>query len=152
MKHKKLLISLGASLVLLLGIVTAASFYLVDYALVSAERERNSNLAQIEKRFPELKSWLDSLQTVGALRDTFVVMPTTGKRAHALFVRHVRMDAPPCLCMAIVTTPHVCCPSHASTIVSLGLTCCCPTSMRTDRATATQYRWDGRIASTCCTG
>ena len=57
MKHKKLLISLGASLALLLGIVTAGSFYLVDYALVSAERERNSNLAQIEKRFPELKSW-----------------------------------------------------------------------------------------------
>ena len=47
MKHKKLLISLGASLALLLGIVTAGSFYLVDYALVSAERERNSNLAQI---------------------------------------------------------------------------------------------------------
>lgn len=90
MKHKKLLITLGASLALLLGIVTAASFYLVDYALVSAERERNSDLAQIEKRFPELKSWVDSLQAVGALRDTFVVMPTTGKRAHALFVRSPR--------------------------------------------------------------
>lgn len=90
MKHKKLLISLGASIALLLGIVTAASFYLVDYALVSAERERNSNFAQMEKRFPELKSWVDSLQAVGALRDTFVVMPTTGKRAHALFVRSPR--------------------------------------------------------------
>ena len=90
MKHKKLLISLGASLALLLGIVTAGSFYLVDYALVSAERERNSDLAQIEKRFPELKSWVDSLQAVGALRDTFIVMPTTGKRAHALFVRSPR--------------------------------------------------------------
>lgn len=90
MKHKKLLISLGASLALVLGIVTAASFYLVDYALVSAERERNSDLAQMEKRFPELKSWVDSLQAVGALRDTFVVMPTTGKRAHALFVRSPR--------------------------------------------------------------
>lgn len=90
MKHKKLFVTLGATLALFLAIVTAGSFYLVDYALVSAERERNSNLAQIEKRFPELKSWLDSLQTVGALRDTFVVMPTTGKRAHALFVRSPR--------------------------------------------------------------
>lgn len=90
MKHKKLFVTLGATLALFLAIVTAGSFYLVDYALVSAERERNSDLAQIEKRFPELKSWLDSLQTVGALRDTFVVMPTTGKRAHALFVRSPR--------------------------------------------------------------
>lgn len=90
MKHKKLFVTLGATLALFLAIVTAGSFYLVDYALVSAERERNSNLVQIEKRFPELKSWVDSLQTVGALRDTFVVMPTTGKRAHALFVRSPR--------------------------------------------------------------
>lgn len=90
MKHKKLFVTLGATLALFLAIVTAGSFYLVDYALVSAERERNSNLVQIEKRFPELKSWLDSLQAVGALRDTFVVMPTTGKRAHALFVRSPR--------------------------------------------------------------
>lgn len=90
MKHKKLFVTLGVTLALFLAIVTAGSFYLVDYALVSAERERNSDLAQIEKRFPELKSWLDSLQTVGALRDTFVVMPTTGKRAHALFVRSPR--------------------------------------------------------------
>lgn len=90
MKHKKLFVTLGATLALFLAIVTAGSFYLVDYALVSAERERNSDLAQIEKRFPELKSWVDSLQAVGALRDTFVVMPTTGKRAHALFVRSPR--------------------------------------------------------------
>lgn len=90
MKHKKLFVTLGATLALFLAIVTAGSFYLVDYALVSAERERNSDLAQMEKRFPELKSWVDSLQAVGALRDTFVVMPTTGKRAHALFVRSPR--------------------------------------------------------------
>ena len=44
----------------------------------------------MEKRFPELKSWVDSLQAVGALRDTFIVMPQTGKRAHALFVRSPR--------------------------------------------------------------
>ena len=50
MKHKKLFVTLGATLALFLAIVTAGSFYLVDYALVSAERERNSNLAQIEKR------------------------------------------------------------------------------------------------------
>lgn len=92
MKHKKLFVTLGATLALFLAIVTAGSFYLVDYALVSAERERNSDLAQIEKRFPELKSWVDSLQAVGALRDTFVVMPQTGKRAHALYVRSPRAE------------------------------------------------------------
>lgn len=87
MKHKKLFVTLAASLALLLLVVGASTFYLVDYALVSVPRERNSDLSHVEKSFPEVKPWLDSLQAAGALRDTFVVMPQTGKRAHALYVR-----------------------------------------------------------------
>lgn len=87
MKHKRLFVTISVSVVLLLVIIAAASFYLIDYALVSPARERNSDLAQIKERFPELRTWLDSLQAAKALRDTFIVMPTTGERAHALFVR-----------------------------------------------------------------
>ena len=87
MKHKKLFVTLGATFALFLAIITAASFYLVDYALVSVQRDRDSDMSKIEKRFPEVKPWLDSLRAAGALRDTFVVMPQTGKRAHALYVR-----------------------------------------------------------------
>ena len=92
MKHKKLFVTLGATFALFLAIITAASFYLVDYALVSVQRDRDSDMSKIEKRFPEVKPWLDSLQAVGALRDTFVVMPQTGKRAHALYVRSPRAE------------------------------------------------------------
>ena len=92
MKHKKLFVTLGATFALFLAIITAASFYLVDYALVSVQRDRDSDMSKIEKRFPEVKPWLDSLQAAGALRDTFVVMPQTGKRAHALYVRSPRAE------------------------------------------------------------
>lgn len=92
MKHKKLFVTLGATFALFLAIITAASFYLVDYALVSVQRDRDSDMSKIEKRFPEVKLWLDSLRAAGALRDTFVVMPQTGKRAHALYVRSLRAD------------------------------------------------------------
>lgn len=92
MKHKKLFVTIGATFALFLAIITAASFYLVDYALVSVQRDRDSDMSKIEKRFPEVKPWLDSLQAAGALRDTFVVMPQTGKRAHALYVRSLRAD------------------------------------------------------------
>ena len=71
---------------LLLTAVVGGSFYLVDYALVSVPRERDGNLSKARHDFPELQSWTDSLQSVGALRDTFVVMPT-GERAHALYVK-----------------------------------------------------------------
>lgn len=84
MKHKKLFVTLGATFALFLAIITAASFYLVDYALVSVQRDRDSDMSKIEKRFPEVKPWLDSLQAAGALRDTFVVMPQTGKRPRPL--------------------------------------------------------------------
>lgn len=92
MKHKKLFVSAIALLALLLVAVTSGSFYLIDYALVSADRQRNSDFAPIVERFPELKPWVDSLQAVGALRDTFIIMPTTGERAHALYVRSPRAE------------------------------------------------------------
>lgn len=55
MKHKKLFVTLGATFALFLAIITAASFYLVDYALVSVQRDRDSDISKIEKRFPEVK-------------------------------------------------------------------------------------------------
>lgn len=80
---KKILLTAAAVVVLL---VVAGSFYLVNYALVDAPRHRDSNFNRAIANYPELRSWIDSLQAEGALRDTFVVMPT-GERAHAIFAR-----------------------------------------------------------------
>lgn len=83
---KKILLTAAAVVVLLVSAVTAGSFYLVNYALVDAPRHRDSSFNRAIANYPELRSWIDSLQAEGALRDTFVVMPT-GERAHAIFAR-----------------------------------------------------------------
>lgn len=83
--RKHILTAVVAIALLLITAITGGSLYLVDYALVDVPRERNSDLAKALHDFPELKPWTDSLQAIGALRDTFVAMPT-GERAHALFV------------------------------------------------------------------
>ncbi len=83
---KKILLTAAAVVVLLVAAVTAGSFYLVNYALVDAPRHRDSSFNRAIANYPELRSWIDSLQAEGALRDTFVVMPT-GERAHAIFAR-----------------------------------------------------------------
>lgn len=83
---KKILLTAAAVVVLLVAAVAAGSFYLVNYALVDAPRHRDSNFNRAIANYPELRTWIDSLQAEGALRDTFVVMPT-GERAHAIFAR-----------------------------------------------------------------
>lgn len=83
---KKFLLTAAAVVVLLAAVVAAGSFYLVNFALVDAPRHRDSSFSRAIANYPELRSWIDSLQAEGALRDTFVVMPT-GERAHAIFAR-----------------------------------------------------------------
>lgn len=83
--RKHTLTAVGAITLLLVVAIMGGSLYLVNYALVDVQRERDSDLAKALHDFPELKPWTDSLQAISALRDTFVAMPT-GERAHALFV------------------------------------------------------------------
>jgi pimeloyl-ACP methyl ester carboxylesterase len=78
---------IGIVLVLLLAIIIGASFYMLDYALSpdGNRRDVDSCYNQLFERYPDTQSWIDSLNRIGALRDTFVVMPT-GERHHALYI------------------------------------------------------------------
>ena len=62
---------------------------MLSYALSpdGGKADVDSCYNQLFERYPDTKPWVDSLNRVGALRDTFVVMPT-GERHHALYVHH----------------------------------------------------------------
>ena len=64
------------------------SVYMLNFSL-SPDPNRtdlDSTYAILYKRFPDMKPWVDSMQTNGYLRDTFLTMPT-GERHHALYFR-----------------------------------------------------------------
>lgn len=86
---KKSLLSIVTVVVLLLVITIGTSFYMLSYALSpdGGKADVDSCYNKLFERYPDTKPWVDSLNRVGALRDTFVVMPT-GERHHALYVHH----------------------------------------------------------------
>jgi len=63
------------------------SFYMLDYSLAPDPNrmDTDSCYQQQFEDYPESKEWVDSLHSIGALRDTFLTMPS-GKRHHAFFV------------------------------------------------------------------
>lgn len=87
MKHKFLavtLLVLGFIMVVVLG----SGVYMISYSLVpSNNRGRDYTKAYVRlfTRFPNIKSWVDSLQSAGAIRDTFI-MGQDGDRHHALLI------------------------------------------------------------------
>ncbi len=84
---KKIILSLACLVIILVLILTGGSFYMLDFSLAPDPNrmDRDSCYQQQFEAYPESKEWVDSLQKVGALRDTFVVMPT-GERHHAFYV------------------------------------------------------------------
>lgn len=63
------------------------SFYMLDYSLAPDPNrmDTDSCYQQQFEAYPESKEWVDSLRSIDALRDTFLMMPT-GERHHAFFV------------------------------------------------------------------
>lgn len=87
-KKKVIAWSVAGVLVVLVMIIIGGSFYMLDYSL-APDPERTDTAACFRTQYetyPETQPWVDSLRRAGALRDTFVTMPT-GERHHALFVR-----------------------------------------------------------------
>lgn len=85
---RKILLCTVVLLMVVLAVIVGASFYMLGYSL-SPDPNRtdvDSCYAELYDSYPETKPWVDSLNRVGALRDTFVVMPT-GERHHALYIR-----------------------------------------------------------------
>ena len=86
---KKGIIIVVAIVVAVLVVATiGGSFYMIDYAL-APDAERTDTAAcfrELVKKYPEVRPWLDSLNQRGALRDTFIMMPT-GEKHHGYFIR-----------------------------------------------------------------
>ena len=84
---KRVLLALAVVTTLLLAAVSGGSFYMLDYSLApDANRmDRDSCLQQQFAGYPESREWLDSLQMIHALRDTFLTT-ATGERMHGFTV------------------------------------------------------------------
>ena len=85
---KGIIIALAIVVVVLVVATIGGSFYMLDYALApDAERtDTAKSFRKLVEKHPEVKPWLDSLKQYGALRDTFINMPS-GERHHGYFVR-----------------------------------------------------------------
>lgn len=89
---KRTLVYTALGVIATLAVATiGGSFYLLDYALASKPADRTPDMKGETSSYPELKPWIDSLNSIKALRDTFIVMPG-GERQHALFVRSPRAN------------------------------------------------------------
>lgn len=78
-----------AIFVAIAGGLFVASWYMLDRALMPSVRHGSlleSRLDKMLRGYPQIRPWIDSLKGAGALRDTFVFMPS-GERHHAVCVR-----------------------------------------------------------------
>lgn len=84
MKKKAIL---GLAIFIIIAI-TGGSFYMLDYSLSSDpnRKDMDSAYTALFHRMPDMKPWVDSMNAKGAIRDTFLTMPT-GERHHALYFR-----------------------------------------------------------------
>ena len=89
---KKILWSLAIIVTVFLIALIGGSFYMLDFSLAPDPNrlDTDSCYRQQFKKYPESKEWVDSLRSIGALRDTFLTMPT-GERHHAFFVGLARI-------------------------------------------------------------
>lgn len=77
---------LGLLTVIIIALV-GGSYYMLGYSLTPKDNKGKDIPASYERvrsEYPFIRSWLDSLQTVGALRDTFIINPE-GRQLHAVF-------------------------------------------------------------------
>lgn len=85
--NKKVLRISLIGLVLIIGILVGAGFYMLSYALQPQHRglDIEQSYTEMYERYPFLEGWVDSLNAKQALRDTFMVN-TEGKQLHALYI------------------------------------------------------------------
>ena len=84
---KKVLWTLVIIVIVFVIALISGSFYMLDYSLApdSNRMDADSCYRQQFEAYPESQAWVDSLRSIGALRDTFLTMPS-GERHHAFFV------------------------------------------------------------------
>ena len=82
-------------LAVLLLVLIIGSFTMLDMALkptYGKGRDLEGAMARMRKEYPHTISWLDSLQTHEALKDTFI-HTENGRRLHAFYVRAPKVTA-----------------------------------------------------------
>lgn len=80
---------LSGLIIILLLLIGGGSFFMLDYSLKPAyNKGRNiaSSYHYMCKEYPFLEPWVDSLQNVAAIRDTFIINPEK-KRLHAIYIK-----------------------------------------------------------------
>ena len=84
---KKILWTLAIIVTVFVIAMIGGSFYMLDFSLAPDPNrmDTDSCYRQQFEKYPESKEWVDSLRSIGALRDTFMTMPT-GECHHAFFV------------------------------------------------------------------
>lgn len=84
---KKVLWTLAIVLAVFVIALIGGSFYMLDYSLAPDSNRMDTDSCYREQfeAYPESQAWVDSLRSIGALRDTFLTMPS-GERHHAFFV------------------------------------------------------------------
>lgn len=87
--------SLVGLLAIIVGVLIIGSFTMLDMALkptYGKGRDLEGSLARIRKDYPHTISWIDSLQTHEALKDTFITTDD-GRQLHAFYVRAPKSTA-----------------------------------------------------------
>lgn len=67
--------------------LTGGSFYMLGYSLTPKDNKGKDipgSYEYMHSKYPFITPWLDSLQTTGALRDTFIIN-RKGRQLHAMF-------------------------------------------------------------------
>ena len=84
---KKVLWTLVIIVTVFVIALIGGSFYMLDYSLAPDPNrmDTDSCYQQQFEAYPESQEWVDSLRSIGALRDTFLIMPS-GEKHHAFFV------------------------------------------------------------------
>ncbi len=84
---KRFLIWTAAILAVILIALGFAGNYMLNYSLTPdpGRKDLDSMKVVLYERFPDMKPWVDSLETNAILKDTFVVMPS-GEKHHAYYL------------------------------------------------------------------
>lgn len=92
MKRRNILLILSALILLIVGGLTWGSFYMLNYSLRPDKNKetKEESLAYMFREYPYIKPWIDSLQEVGALRDTNIYSPANNVKLHAYYIKASR--------------------------------------------------------------
>ena len=84
---KKVLWTLVVIVAIFVIALIGGSFYMLNYSLAPDPNRMDTDSCYRQQfdAYPESQEWVDSLRSIGALRDTFLIMPS-GEKHHGFFV------------------------------------------------------------------